>query len=256
MSKVSVSHYIPRKSTSNNPIVTKGATEALKIDKDEIERILTSLENDRDVIANQLTGQKAAYLKLITDYAKKFHGTSSYRDFYDQILKHFAGGQKIFPRSVAAVLVGNYYYKGDLPSKVYAPTCIDSIPTPDDEYLPPCDRNVILVYRDESYCKSVASNLTNLNVTTKDIVVLMGDINPETAKLYQSELELLSAMDVTSYDFYIYINGYYKAIRPLGMVRKHKHYERVQNSSSALPIVATIAVLLIIFVILLTPKHK
>jgi hypothetical protein len=214
--------YIPRKSSSNNSPIQKGATEALKIDKNEIERVLHDLRKNSDLLVEQLEPKMATHLKLIVDYAKKFHKTSSYNDFYEQILKYFSNVKNILPGTVASTLIGNYYYKGDFESKVYAPTCIGSIPSPDDQELPPCDRNVVVVYRDKTSDKSIANTITKVPTTNKkDIVVLMGDISSRDTTLYDNEHKLLASMNVVNYDLFLYQGGYYRLLKRLYTPMRH-----------------------------------
>ena len=240
--------YIPRKSISDNLAVLKGATEALKVDKDEIERMLIALRKNSETLVSQADKTSSIYIRIIRDHALKFYKTSSYEDFYKLILKHFSDVGILLPNTISSFLIGRGLYKGEFANKSYAPTCIASIPSPEDIDIDilDIDKTISIVYRDYGSGKSIVTTLLRPKNSKGDIVVLMGDLDSANSKLSESEVDLLKSINVANYEFYTYFNGYYKAQRHLQMTIKKK---RNRNSSESYISLIAIFLFLTILVI-------
>lgn len=213
-----MSRYIPRrtkgdtttkKSLTNSSMISKGATDALKIDKGDIERTIEFLRQNHDVLINQANKELADEINRIRNYVRQFHGTSSYQDFYKLVIKHFSDVSEPMPRTVGAFCIGFHQAKGELKQKKYAATCIDSIPLPDEPLEQEYNHSVILLYRDgvHVFCKS----LLTIKTENYAFVFLMGenDENKLDNALSTKEIEMIRQLGISSYHLYAYRGGVY-----------------------------------------------
>lgn len=227
------------KSPSNNSMKFNNA---LKIDKNEIESFLSLLRTKQDEMITTCDNSLLEKLNNIKAYVNNFHGTSSYKDFFDLVVKHFGDIKEPLPGTIGAFFIGYYAYNGDLDNVRCAATCVDSIPLPDHKDSP-CMDNVVVLYRfnSKTYCKPI-----NLNRgTTKSYIHLMGDITNKG--LNNDEKNLLASFGIFKGEIYTYIDGFYKYVNSYSNLRVN--IPTKNNSSVPLVlIVIALVVLVLLFV--------
>ena len=256
-----MSRYIPRKSNYNKndlKAVVKGSNETLRVDKVEIETILKQLRVNEGIIVSQANKTLTTYLARIQEYAKQFHGTSSYKDFYTLVIDIFGDVQEVMPGTISAFLIGYHQFRGNVSNKKYAATCVNAIPSLNiDKYPASCDKTVLIIYRDtkinKSYIKPI--NIATTNRSKLSYIYVMSDIsNTEDIKLTDTEISSLKSYDIKDYELYTYMDGIYKFIRkdaigfnaPLQMVRRHENSHKSSSSG-----VVYVTILLSVFLVLL-----
>lgn len=210
-----MSRYIPRRtkgdntskrSLTNSSLISKGATDALKIDKGDIERTIEFLRKNHDILLNQANKDLSDEIDRIRSYVRQFHGTSSYKDFYKLVVKHFGDVSEPMPGTIASFCIGFHQAKGELKQKKYAATCIDSIPPPDEPLEREYHHSVILIYRDgvHVFCKP----LYTCKTSSTAFVFLMNDESTDES-LSTKEIEMIRQLGITSYHLYTYRGGVY-----------------------------------------------
>lgn len=203
-----MSRYIPRraKSYEKSTLISKGATDVLKIDKDAIEKIIQELRKNQEIVITQANYDLSEKIRRVKDYVKQFHNTSSYNEFYNILIKNFSTVTNPLPGTIGAFCIGNYTFKGDIERK-YAITCYDSIPLPNSPLCEKYENTLILIYKDVDY--SICKPIFYINNSNPAYVFIMGD---GQTSLSSVDINHLTDLNISDYYLYCYENGIYKAL--------------------------------------------
>lgn len=126
-----MSRYIPRRSAlPNHSVVSKGSSEALKVDIRDIERDLKLLASHQEILIVHANKELKNALQRVCSRASSLMGTSSHRSFYDSVQELFVYRTPPKIGSIGAFFRGYDCYSGDLSSRYLAPTVSGSLLPP------------------------------------------------------------------------------------------------------------------------------
>ncbi len=197
----------PKETGPDNYSIKKGGTDALRIDKNDIEKTIIYLKNNADVIVNEAKADTSSELDKLYTYATHLYNTESYSDFYKIIVKHFSELPDIKPGTIAAACYGCSNINGLSENlRSCAATCIDGIPPPKIPQWASCENTVALLIREggNSYLQVLKKKDGNFAY----IYMLTGESNP-SARLTSGEYELLLNERIMEYHLFNYNNSYY-----------------------------------------------
>ena len=202
---IMLSRYLPRKDRKD-PVtgISKGASEVLKIDKEEIGRTIKQLSDNKDVLITQCEGSLRKSLETIRNYVTQFHKTSAYEEFYQLVIEQFKNVTEVLPGTIAAFCIGSYAYKGGVDDKRYAATCVDSIPLPNEDLAMQYSSMVVLLCNNAG--SLICIPLTSGNRSHPGYFYLMGDLPyPKRAEIEN----VIKNFGIKSYRLYSYDGSNY-----------------------------------------------
>lgn len=189
------------------PLVQKGSSAALEVDRDEIERLIAQLRQHHSMRLKGAPEDLQTQVKKLRDWAERFSGFETYDDFYRIIIKHFGDLDEIQPGTIGAFCFGCQIGKS-LPNpstRACSATCLGSIPAPDMPHWINCECNVFLLSQE----KDGSHHWKTLQTVSKSRVAyifLLGDLQGEI------KTEELEARGIVRYYLYQYRNGTYKEL--------------------------------------------
>jgi hypothetical protein len=201
-----MSKYLPRRSAlPAHKIVSKGSSEALKVDIRDIERDLKLLAAHKDVLVFQANRELKNALSRVYCRATSLQGTASYKDFYETIRDSFPNSFDPKIGSIGAIFRGYEFYEGDLPSRFLAPTVIDSILPPGVRKENPPKHTIMTISR----IHPMSSNIIINRKGDETAYIFTTDNTIET--LSKNEIEMIKTEGVSRYRIVHYVDGKYSA---------------------------------------------
>lgn len=192
--------------------VEKGSSDALKVDKDEIERTISILRDNYQIVVSGASKQLEVEINKLTKIANSLLGLESYNDFYRLIIKHFGDLEEsqIVSGTIGAFCYGCNLYKSlSTGVKVCVPTCIGSIPTPNMPRWISCDSNVFILYRDREK-KYLWKEIQVIAPDKLNYVFLIDDNDPDQSPI---DYDVLRKKGIEQYAVYQMKEGMYKHIK-------------------------------------------
>lgn len=191
--------------------IIKGGSDALRIDKSEIGKILEKLRENYMVCINEASKEITDQLVILKDYAHRLHGTEAYPSFYKLILKHFNDIGAPRPGTVAAVCCGANYTEGMKEGdKEYAVTCANAIPTPRMKAWPQ-PANTIIIYKEKNGSPKLKVLQRDKFASQYYVFLIDGITN-----IGEKEAKLLRHLHTEEVVVYLYkSDGTYQSLPPL-----------------------------------------
>lgn len=202
-----MSRYIPRRSAvPNHSIVSKGSSEALKVDIRDIERDLRLLASHQEILIVHANKELKNALQRVCSRASSLMGTSSHRSFYDSVQELFVYHTPPKIGSIGAFFRGYDCYSGDLSSRHLAPTVAGSLVPPG---CPTTKRHVetsITLSRSVGLPSSIVVN--NKGNSFAYIFTTDGSLT----LLTNDEITMLEDEGISQYKIVHYVDGTYHSL--------------------------------------------
>lgn len=209
--------YIPYRTTGSREaqsksLVEKGSTDALRIDRDEIERTISMLRDNHQVLLKDITTAPHKHLEAevskLRKWAKSLLGLETYTDFYRLIIRHFGDLKSTEPGTIGSFCYGcnSVPGGGGVSAGGCTPTCLGSIPAPDMPGWVTCQSNVSILYRDKQGVYRWKDMQSMGDQTT---YIFLIDDTPDSPIDYN----VITTKGIKKFSLYEMKNGTYKHIK-------------------------------------------
>ena len=135
---------------SRNHVVEKGSTDVLKIDVNELDKLMANLRRNADTPIRELSDELGKQFRRLISYVSLLYDSSSYNVIYNVVLKHFSNLDRVIPGTIGAYCAG-CHVKTSLSSTKpgCSPICAGSMPQNKDDWEF-CKNTVILATYDNN----------------------------------------------------------------------------------------------------------
>ena len=191
-------------SNHKNNIVEKGSNDTLKIDINELDKLISNLRKNADTHIRELSGELGEQFRQLVSYVSLLYDSSSYVILYNVVHKYFANIENIIPGTIGAYCAGCHVNTSFTEYPGCSPICSGSMPPKNDEWEF-CKNTVILgTYENNRF--SFALLKSGENKSDKSLAyIFVNYSNHNTFPGFtEGEKKQLKSLGIE----YVHLNGY------------------------------------------------